>query len=86
MLRFDKMTVKAQEAVQEAQEMAARSRKPAIEPVHLLAALVAAGGRRGAAAARSSEFAPKLIAGNRARDRASAESAGIRHSSTWARR
>ena len=41
MLRFDKMTVKAQEAVQEAQEIAARHENQQIEPVHLLAALVA---------------------------------------------
>jgi ATP-dependent Clp protease ATP-binding subunit ClpB len=41
MLRFDKMTVKAQEAVQSAQEVAARQENQQIEPVHLLAALVA---------------------------------------------
>jgi ATP-dependent Clp protease ATP-binding subunit ClpB len=41
MLRFDKMTVKAQEAVQEAQEIAARYENQQIESVHLLAALVA---------------------------------------------
>jgi ATP-dependent Clp protease ATP-binding subunit ClpB len=40
MLRFDKMTVKAQEALQEAQEVAARHENQAVEPVHLLAALV----------------------------------------------
>ncbi|HXA82115.1 MAG TPA: ATP-dependent chaperone ClpB [Methylomirabilota bacterium] len=40
MLRFDKMTVKAQEAVQEAQEIAARHENQAIEPLHLLVALV----------------------------------------------
>ncbi len=40
MLRFDKMTVKAQEALQEAQEIAARHENQAVEPVHLLAALV----------------------------------------------
>jgi ATP-dependent Clp protease ATP-binding subunit ClpB len=39
MLRFDKMTVKAQEAVQEAQEIAARHQNQAIEPLHLLVAL-----------------------------------------------
>jgi ATP-dependent Clp protease ATP-binding subunit ClpB len=39
MLRFDKMTVKAQEALQEAQEVAARHENQAVEPVHLLAAL-----------------------------------------------
>jgi ATP-dependent Clp protease ATP-binding subunit ClpB len=40
MLRFDKMTVKAQEALQEAQEIAARHENQAVEPIHLLAALV----------------------------------------------
>src|ERR1700739_3138643 len=41
MLRFDKMTVKAQEALQEANDVAARHENQQIEPVHLLAALVA---------------------------------------------
>jgi ATP-dependent Clp protease ATP-binding subunit ClpB len=41
MLRFEKLTVKAQEAVQAAQEVAARHENQQIEPVHLLAALVA---------------------------------------------
>src|SRR6202030_154637 len=41
MLRFEKMTVKAQEAVQSAQEVAASHENQQIEPVHLLAALVA---------------------------------------------
>jgi ATP-dependent Clp protease ATP-binding subunit ClpB len=40
MLRFDKMTVKAQEALQEAQEIAARHENQAVEPIHLLEALV----------------------------------------------
>jgi ATP-dependent Clp protease ATP-binding subunit ClpB len=40
MLRFEKMTVKAQEALQSAQEVAARHENQAIEPLHLLAALV----------------------------------------------
>jgi ATP-dependent Clp protease ATP-binding subunit ClpB len=40
MLRFDKMTVKAQEALQQAQEIAARHENQSVEPVHLLAALV----------------------------------------------
>jgi ATP-dependent Clp protease ATP-binding subunit ClpB len=40
MLRFDKMTVKAQEALQEAQEIAARHENQSVEPVHLLASLV----------------------------------------------
>ena len=41
MLRFEKMTVKAQEALQNAQEVAARHENQQIEPVHLLAAMVA---------------------------------------------
>jgi ATP-dependent Clp protease ATP-binding subunit ClpB len=41
MLRFEKMTVKAQEALQQAQDVAARHENQQIEPVHLLAALVA---------------------------------------------
>ena len=40
MLRFDKMTVKAQEALQTAQEIAARHENQAVEPIHLLSALV----------------------------------------------
>jgi ATP-dependent Clp protease ATP-binding subunit ClpB len=40
MLRFEKMTVKAQAAVQNAQEVAARHENQQIEPIHLLAALV----------------------------------------------
>ena len=41
MVRFEKMTVKAQEALQSAQEVAASHENQQIEPVHLLAALVA---------------------------------------------
>ena len=41
MLRFDKMTVKAQEALQSAQEIAGRQENQQIEPIHLLAALAA---------------------------------------------
>jgi len=41
MLRFEKMTVKAQEAVQSAQEGAARHENQEIAPLHLLEALVA---------------------------------------------
>jgi ATP-dependent Clp protease ATP-binding subunit ClpB len=41
MLRFEKMTVKAQEAVQQAQEIAARHENQTIEPIHLLSALAA---------------------------------------------
>jgi ATP-dependent Clp protease ATP-binding subunit ClpB len=40
MLRFDKMTVKAQEALQQAQEIAARHENQAVEPIHLFSALV----------------------------------------------
>jgi ATP-dependent Clp protease ATP-binding subunit ClpB len=40
MLRFEKMTVKAQEALQSAQEVAARHENQQVEPIHLLAALV----------------------------------------------
>ena len=43
MLRFDKLTVKAQEALQAAQEMGGRSGQQQIEPLHLLWALVAQG-------------------------------------------
>jgi ATP-dependent Clp protease ATP-binding subunit ClpB len=44
MLRFEKLTVKAQEAVQAAQEVAATHENQQIEPMHLLAALVAQDG------------------------------------------
>src|SRR6516225_10894363 len=40
MLRFDKMTVKAQEALQQAQEIAGSHQNQAVEPLHLLEALV----------------------------------------------
>ncbi|HEY6384569.1 MAG TPA: ATP-dependent chaperone ClpB [Candidatus Acidoferrum sp.] len=40
MLRFEKMTVKAQEALQQANDVAARYENQQIEPVHLLEALV----------------------------------------------
>ena len=40
MLRFDKMTLKAQEALQHANDVAARHENQQIEPVHLLDALV----------------------------------------------
>jgi ATP-dependent Clp protease ATP-binding subunit ClpB len=43
MLRFDKFTVKAQEALQAAQEMGARSGQQQIEPLHLLWSLVVQG-------------------------------------------
>ena len=38
--RFDKLTLKAQEAVQQAQELAAEAGNPQLEPLHLLAALL----------------------------------------------
>jgi len=41
MLRFEKMTVKAQEAVQSAQEVASRHENQEIVPLHLLEALIA---------------------------------------------
>jgi ATP-dependent Clp protease ATP-binding subunit ClpB len=44
MLRFEKLTVKAQEAVQAAQDVAAAHENQQVEPVHLLAALVAQDG------------------------------------------
>ncbi len=40
-VRFDKFTIKAQEAIQRAQETAADRGNPQIEPIHLLSALVA---------------------------------------------
>ncbi|HZZ29895.1 MAG TPA: AAA family ATPase [Pirellulales bacterium] len=40
-LRFDKFTIKAQEAVQRAQELAADHGNPQIDPLHLLASLLA---------------------------------------------
>ena len=40
MLRFDKMTVKAQEALQQSQEIAGQHQNQSVEPLHLLAALV----------------------------------------------
>ena len=41
--RMDKLTVKAQEALQAAQELASRSGQQQIEPLHILWALVAQG-------------------------------------------
>ncbi len=41
MVRFDKLTVKAQEAVQTAQDIAARHDHQQVEPLHLLGALIA---------------------------------------------
>ncbi|MCL4193592.1 MAG: hypothetical protein KJZ87_17780, partial [Thermoguttaceae bacterium] len=39
--RFDKLTIKAQEALQAAQSLAADRGHPEIDPIHLLAALLA---------------------------------------------
>jgi ATP-dependent Clp protease ATP-binding subunit ClpB len=41
MLRYDKLTVKAQEALQKAQDIAEQNSQQQLEPLHLLAALVA---------------------------------------------
>src|SRR5438105_1497132 len=41
MLRYDKLTVKAQEALQEAQDLTGKAGQQQLEPLHLLAALVA---------------------------------------------
>ena len=41
MIRFDKLTLKAQEAFQSAQDIAARHDQQQVEPLHLLGALVA---------------------------------------------
>ena len=38
--RFDKLTQKAQEAVQQAQQLAAQNGHQAVQPLHLLLALV----------------------------------------------
>ncbi|MHB8756377.1 MAG: ATP-dependent Clp protease ATP-binding subunit, partial [Candidatus Acidiferrales bacterium] len=43
MLRYDKLTVKAQEVLQSAQEIAASANQQQVEPLHLLAALLAQG-------------------------------------------
>ena len=43
MLRYDKLTVKAQEALQAAQEMGARGGQQQIEPLHILWALITQG-------------------------------------------
>src|SRR3984957_14118585 len=43
MIRFDRLTVKAQEALQAAQEMGGRSGQQQIEPLHILWALLAQG-------------------------------------------
>jgi ATP-dependent Clp protease ATP-binding subunit ClpB len=38
--RFDKLTIKAQEALQQAHELASEAGNPQLEPIHLLAALI----------------------------------------------
>ncbi len=87
MLRFEKLTVKAQEAVQSAQEIAATHENQQIEPIHLLAALVAQDGG----------VVPPLVtqardsSRNACRRTSSARSRGCRKckalgSSTWAAR
>src|SRR6185437_5306429 len=43
MIRYDKLTVKAQEALRSAQEIAAQANQQQIEPMHLLAAVLAPG-------------------------------------------
>ncbi len=43
MPRFDKLTLKAQEAMQAAQEMAARFGQQQVQPLHVLWALLAQG-------------------------------------------
>src|SRR5579859_7598898 len=40
MLRYDKLTVKAQEALQAAQDIAEKNGQQQLEPMHILAALV----------------------------------------------
>jgi len=51
MLRFDKMTVKAQEALQESQEIAARHEQQEIAPLHCLSGAGGTDGWRRALAA-----------------------------------
>jgi ATP-dependent Clp protease ATP-binding subunit ClpB len=61
MLRFEKMTVKAQEAVQSAQEIAASHENQQIEPIHLLAALVAQDGGVGPALLTKLGIRPEVL-------------------------
>ena len=49
-MRMDKLTIKAQEAVQQAQTLAERNQNAQIDVEHLLAALLAQSGRRDRAA------------------------------------
>ncbi|MFZ1198984.1 MAG: Clp protease N-terminal domain-containing protein, partial [Desulfobacterales bacterium] len=39
-MRYDKFTIKSQELVQNAQELAARLKNPQVEPEHLLAVML----------------------------------------------
>ena len=55
------MTVKAQEAVQSAQDIAAQHENQPIEPVHLLSALVAQGGWRSVAAGARLGVRPEIL-------------------------
>jgi len=64
MLRFEKMTVKAQEAVQAAQEIAAQHENQQIEPIHLLAALVAQEGGVVPPLCQSLESVQKFVSGH----------------------
>ena len=57
-MRLDKLTVKAQEAIQAAQSLADQGNHQAVEPEHLLLALLAAAGGRGGPAARQARRAP----------------------------
>ena len=59
MLRFEKLTVKAQEALGTAQEIAARHENQEVAPLHLLAALANAGGRRSASVAGATRRAQR---------------------------
>jgi len=77
MLRFEKMTVKAQEAVQAAQEVAASHENQQIEPIHLLAALVAQDGGVVPPLVTKLGIRP-VVPGDRARNRAPPESTRLR--------
>ncbi|MBK9126592.1 MAG: AAA family ATPase [Phycisphaerales bacterium] len=49
-MQFDKLTIKAAEAVQRAQQLASSAGHPEVTPLHLLAALIGSGDARGVAA------------------------------------
>jgi len=88
-LRFEKNDGKkgARGCRRSAQEVAARHENQQIEPIHLLAALVVQGRRRGAAASRAGwESAAKALSEEiETRDWPLAEGAGFLPSSTWGR-